>query len=110
MTRLSHSQQKKKTCQIVDFAVPVDLRVKIKGSKKRDKYLDLARELKRLWNMKVLVIPIVVGALGTIPKGLVKGLEDLELREQLETIQMAALLRLARIQRRVLEMKKLAVT
>ena len=36
-------------------------------SEKRDKYLDLARELKK-GNMKVTVIPIVVGALGTIPK------------------------------------------
>ena len=34
--------------------------------------------------MKVVVIPIVVGALGTIPKGLVKKLEDLEIR-QVET-------------------------
>ena len=30
----------------------------------------------------VMVIPIVLGALGTIPKRLVKGLEDLEIREQ----------------------------
>ena len=35
--------------------------------------------------MKVTVISIVVGALGTIPKGLVKGLEDLEIRGQVET-------------------------
>ena len=33
-------------CQIVDFTFPVDIRVKIKESKKKDKYLDLARELK----------------------------------------------------------------
>ena len=49
------------------------------------------------------VIPIVVGALGTVPKGLVKGLKDLEIRNQVETIQTTALLRLARILRRVLE-------
>ena len=29
--------------------------------------LDLARELKKLWNMKVMVIPIVFGALGMVP-------------------------------------------
>ena len=43
---------------------------------KRDKYLDLARELKKLLNMKVTIIPIVIGALGTVTKGLVQGLED----------------------------------
>ena len=46
-----------------------DHRVKLKVSKKRDKYLDLARELKKLWNMKVTVIPVEIGALGTITKG-----------------------------------------
>ena len=30
--------------------------------------------------MKVTVIPIVIGGLGTIPKDLVKGLENLEIR------------------------------
>ena len=38
----------KKTCRIVDFAVLADHRVKFKESEKKDKYLDLARELKRL--------------------------------------------------------------
>ena len=36
--------------------------------------------------MKVTVVPIVVGALGTIPKTLVKALEDLEIRPQVDTI------------------------
>ena len=33
--------------------------------------------MKKLWNMKVTIIPIVIGAFGTVTKGLVKGLEDL---------------------------------
>ena len=87
----------------MDFAVPADHRVKIKGSEKRDKCLDLARELKKRRNMKVTLIPIVIGALGTIPKGLVKRLEDFEIRGQVETIQTTSLLRSIRILRRVLE-------
>ena len=43
---------KKKICKIVDFAVPADHRINLKESEKKDKYLDLARELKKLWNMK----------------------------------------------------------
>ena len=46
---------------------------------------------------------IVIGALGTVTKGLIKGLEDLEIRGRVETIQTTALLRSARILRRVLE-------
>ena len=68
-----------------------------------NKYLDHAREVKKLWNMKVTIVPIVIGALGTITKGLLKGLEDLEIGGRIETIQKTALLRTARILRRVLE-------
>ena len=97
------NQQKKNICKIVDFAVPTDQRIKLKVIKKKDKYFDLARELKKLWNMKVTIVPIVIGALGTITKGLLKGLEDLEVGGRVETIQTTALLRTARILRRVLE-------
>ena len=48
-------------------------------------------------------MPIVIGAFGTITKGLLKGLEVLEVGERVETIQMTALLRTARILRWVLE-------
>ena len=53
--------------------------------------------------MKVAMIPIVIGAHGTIPKGLVKELKDMEIRGQVDIIQTTALLRLTGIQRRVLE-------
>ena len=39
--------KKKRTRKIVDFAVPADNRVKLKECEKKDKYLDLARELKK---------------------------------------------------------------
>ena len=68
-----------------------------------NEYLDLAKEFKKLWNMKVTVIPIVIGLLGTVPKRLVQELVDLEIRGQVETIQTTPLLRLAKILRRVLE-------
>ena len=87
----------------MDLAVPADHRINLKESEKKDKYLDLARELKKLWNMKVTIVPIVNGAFGTTTKGLLKGLDDLEFGGQVETIQTTALLRTARILRRVLE-------
>ena len=40
--------KEKRTCHIVDFAVPADHRVKLKEIEKKDKYLDLAIELKKL--------------------------------------------------------------
>ena len=61
--------------------------------------------MKKLWNMKVTIVPDVIGAFVTITKGLLKGLEDLEVGRGVETVQMLALLRTARILRlrRVLE-------
>ena len=90
-------------CKIVDFTVPADHRIKLKECEKKDKYLDLTKELKKLWNMKVTIVPIVIGAFGTITKGLLKGLEDLEVGGRVETIQMTALLRKAGRLRRVME-------
>ena len=95
--------KRERTCRIVDFAVPADHRVKLKESQKKDKYSDLARELKKPWNMKVTFIPIITVALGTVTNELVKGLEDLEIRGRMEIIQTTALLRSARILRGDLE-------
>ena len=53
--------------------------------------------------MKVTIVPIVIGALGTVTKGLLKGLEDLEVSGRVETIQTTSLLRTARILRWILE-------
>ena len=77
----------------MDFAVAVDHRWKFEENEKRDKYIDLARELKKLWNIKLTVILIGILQRRTIPKGMVKGLEDSEIRGQVEIIQTIALLK-----------------
>ena len=68
----------------MDFAVPANHRAKLKESEKKDKYLDLARELKKLWNMKVTIKLIVSGR---VTKGLIQGLEDMEITRRVETIK-----------------------
>ena len=57
---------------------------------------------KNLLDMKVLMIPMVVGALGTVPKGLDKILVESEIRGTIETIKTTAM-RLVRIPGKVLE-------
>ena len=78
----------------MDLTLPANHRVKmkkktkqkIKQNKKKDKYLDLTRKLKKMWNMKMTVIPIVICALDTVTKGLVHGLEILKITGRVETI------------------------
>ena len=53
--------------------------------------------------MKVTIMPIMIGAFSTVIKGLLKGLEDMEVGGRVDTIQTTVLLRTARILRRVLE-------
>ena len=69
------------------FTIPAECKMKMKGKKNIDKYFDLVWEPKRLWNMKVTVIPLVVRALGTVSRSLGKKLEWLEIREKIETLQ-----------------------
>ena len=83
----------------MDLAVQADQRIKLKENEKKDKY----REWIKQCNMKVIIIPIVIGAFGTVTKGLLKGSEDLEIRGWLETIQTTSLLRTAGLLRRVLD-------
>ena len=47
------------------------------------------------------VIPIVIGTLGAVTKGLVQRLKDLEIRGRVEIIETTVLLRLARMLRRI---------
>ena len=65
----------------MDFSIPVDQRLKIKEIEKIIKYLDLARELKKLWNMKVAVIAFIFDALGK------KRLKELEVKDRTEPIE-----------------------
>ena len=58
----------KRTCKIIDFAVPGDSRIEEKEKEKTEKYQDLRRELQKIWNVRVKIIPLVVGPLGAIPK------------------------------------------
>ena len=81
----------------MNFVVTANHRVKIKDNKKIDKYLNLARELKKLWKMRVTMIPTVIGVLATVLKGLERGLEELGIEERAETIQITALLRSVKI-------------
>ena len=54
---------------LTDVAVPWDSRAEQKEQeKKKDTYQDLRIELRRLWDKPVEIVPMIIGALGTIPK------------------------------------------
>ena len=59
-------------------------------------------ENRKMQNMKVTFVRIVIGAIGTVTERLIKGLENLGITKRVETIQTTALLRLTRILRTIL--------
>ena len=54
---------------IENFAIPANHRIKLKEFRKKDKYLDLPRKWKKLWNMKVTIIPFVICSFSKVTKG-----------------------------------------
>ena len=62
---------------IIDITVPGDSSVSDKEKKKPKKYQDLKREIKKIWNMRsVIVVPVIVGTLQNITEKLDKWLEN----------------------------------
>ena len=50
-------------CKIIDFTVPGDRRINEKEKENIEKYHDLGRELQKIWNVTVKIIPLVAGSL-----------------------------------------------
>ena len=73
---------------------------------KIEKYQDLKREITRVWKcVEVVVVPVISGALETLPKGLRTWLNVIDMGEDLGLLQRACILGSARITRRVVGMQ-----
>ena len=95
--------KREQTWQIVDVSIPVDTAVRGKDEEKIEKYQDLAREFGKMWKVRAKVLPVVMGALGTVPRSLKNYLSYIGASTPLELIQKTTLLDTARILRKVLE-------
>ena len=73
------------------------------------KYQDLGRELQKIWNVKVKIIPLVVGSLGAIPTQFGNRLKQIGITGGTAQVQKIVLLGTARILRKVLEILRLLV-
>ena len=81
----------------------------IHEQKGKENYQDLAREIKRIWKSRTKVVPVVVGALGSVSKKLAGHLEQLEIKNRTRTMRKSALLGSASTLRKVLEVWCLGV-
>ena len=88
--------KKRRTCKIIDFAIPGDSRVEEKEKEKMEK-------LQKIWNGIVKIMPLVVGSLGAIPKQFGNRLKETGITVEIGQVQKTVLLVSVRILGKVLE-------
>ena len=95
--------EKERSCKIINFTVPGDSRIEEKEKDKTEKYQDLGKELQKIWNIKVTIIPLFVGSLRAIPKQFGNRLKQIGITVGTAQVQKIVLLGTARILRKFLE-------
>ncbi|KAI5751771.1 hypothetical protein M8J77_010707 [Diaphorina citri] len=93
---------KDKKCVLIDVSVPCDANLISKEAEKKLKYRTLAIEVSKMWNLKTIIVPVIIGALGTIPKTLGENVKKLEGDISLHKIQDIALCGSAQILRKTI--------
>ena len=93
-----------RSCVIIDIALPEDIKVSKKEREKIERYQELKREIKRMWNIRsIKVIPVVVRTAGSTSKKLKSCREELEVVISTALLQKTALLGTACILKKVLD-------
>ena len=97
--------KKEREVVIIDVAILGDDRVKDKELEKLEKYQLLKDEIAKVWRMrKVIVVPVVIGALGAVSVNFKEYMRQIGVNVRLEIIQKTALLGSAKILRKVLSL------
>jgi hypothetical protein len=87
---------------LIDVVVPGDRNVIQKEAEKILKYKDLTIEIQHMWNVKTGVIPVIIGATGTISKSFRKYVSIIPGNLEVKELQKTAILGTAHILRNVL--------
>ena len=89
-------EKKSDRCQIIDVVIPSDYNIQKKATEKMSKYVDLQIGCKRIWNKKVEIIPVIIGATGIV---------DENIKNNIYSLQRSAIPGTAHILRKVLSIK-----
>jgi len=93
---------KKGTCMLIDVAISGDRNVIKKEADKILKYKDLTIDIQRMWNVKTKVIPVIIGAIGTISKSFRKHVSNIPGNQEVKELQKRAILGTAHILLKIL--------
>ena len=92
----------KGTCMLTDVAISGDKNVIQKETEKFLKYKNLTIQIQRMWDVQTEVIPVIIGATGTISKSFRKYMSNIPGKHEVKELQKTAILGTAHILRKVL--------
>jgi len=82
---------------LIDVAISGDRNVIKKEAEKILKYKNLTIEIQRMWNTKPKVIPVTIGATGTISKSFRKYVSNIPGKHEVKKLRKTAILGTAHI-------------
>ena len=88
---------------IIIIIIIIIINVLQQEAEKKLKYKSLCMEIKRMWNLKCTIIPIIIGATGIVPRNLKKNLEAVPGKHSIDSLQKTAILRTSHITWKVLQ-------
>jgi len=95
--------KKEKTCILIDVAIPADGNVVQKEVEKKLKCKSLCIEIQQMWNLKCVIIPVIIGATGIVTRNLRKNLEAVPGKHLIDSLQKTAILGISHIMWKVLQ-------
>ena len=87
---------------LIEVVISGDRNVIKKEAEKIPKYKDLKIEIKRMWNVKIKVIPVIIGATETISESFSKYVSNIPGNHEVNELQKTAILGTAHILPKVL--------
>ena len=75
------------TCKLIDMTFQSDGNIALKEMEKKNEYKDLELEIQRMWHMKAVAILVVVGAFGTVKRGMVENIKKVSEAANVTQIQ-----------------------
>ena len=88
---------------LIDMAIPSDRNTSAKVAEKLSKYKDM--EITKTWGLKTITVPVVLGALGVVKKGIEKHIDKIPGKINITELQKIALLGTSHILRNVLSIE-----
>ena len=87
---------------LIDVAISGDRNVIKKEAEKILKYKDLTIEIEFMWDVKTKMIPVIIGAIGTVSKSFRKYVSNTSGNHEVKEVQKTAILGIAHILRKVI--------